>query len=161
MLARSANFQPNTVVIDTTGLVDTTLAYSNLLYNTFYFWKVRAINQFGIGNWSSTWTFKTKLDPSSIDEITSIADVYMLEQNYPNPFNPSTQIRFNLTDPGFVNLKVYNLLGEEVVKLINNEFYNSGSYEAAFDATNLPSGIYLYRISVNNFSASRKMILIK
>jgi uncharacterized lipoprotein YddW (UPF0748 family) len=161
MFARSADFAPSTIVIDTTGLTDTTLAYSNLLYNTFYFWKVRAINQYGTGNWSQTFRFKTLLDPSSVDEITSIADEYLLEQNYPNPFNPSTMIRFNLSEAGFVNLTVYNILGEEVMQLINNKFFNSGSYQVDFDASQLPSGIYLYRINVNDFSASRKMMFIK
>lgn len=161
MLARGADFLPATIVIDTTGLTDTTIVYSNLLYNTFYFWKVRAINQYGTGNWSDTWRFKTILDPSSVNEIIPIADDYMLEQNYPNPFNPSTLIRFNIVDPGVVTLKVYNLLGQEVISLIAGEYLNSGSYEVTFDASNLPSGIYLYRLTANEFSASRKMMFIK
>ncbi len=162
MLARSLDFYPNSIAIDTTGLTDTTLAYSSLLYNTFYFWKVRAINQYGTGNWSTTFRFKTMLDPSSVaNEINSIADDYLLEQNYPNPFNPTTMIRFNLSEAGIVSLKIYNLLGQEVASLINNEYYNSGSYEINFDASSFPSGIYFYRISANEFSASKKMIFIK
>lgn len=161
MLARSLDFSPASIVIDTTGLTDTTLAYSNLLYNTFYYWKVRAVNQYGIGNWSTTFRFKTMLDPSSVREIYSIADSYLLEQNYPNPFNPTTMIRFNLSESGNVNLKIYNLLGQEVVSLISNEFYNRGSYEINFDASGLPSGIYMYRLNVNEFTASKKMIYIK
>ncbi|MCJ7553268.1 MAG: T9SS type A sorting domain-containing protein, partial [Ignavibacteriaceae bacterium] len=122
----------------------------------------RAINQYGTGNWSDTFKFKTMLDPSSVaNEISSIADDYLLEQNYPNPFNPTTMIRFNLSEAGIVSLKIYNLLGQEVASLINSEFYNSGSYELNFDASNLPSGIYFYRINANEFSASKKMILIK
>ncbi|MCJ7553400.1 MAG: family 10 glycosylhydrolase, partial [Ignavibacteriaceae bacterium] len=147
ILANSVYFSSTSIVIDTTGLTDTTLAYSNLLYNTFYYWKVRAINQYGTGNWSTIFKFKTMLDPSSVaNEINSIADDYLLEQNYPNPFNPTTMIRFNLSEAGIVSLKIYNLLGQEVASLINSEFYNSGSYELNFDASNLPSGIYFYRI---------------
>ncbi len=161
ILARGADFSPSTIVIDTTGLTDTTIVYTNLLYNTFYFWKVRAINQYGTGNWSATWRFKTILDPSSVDEIISIADDYFLEQNYPNPFNPSTLIRFNIAEAGQVSLRIYNLLGQEVAVLIDNQYINRGSFEIEFDASNLPSGIYFYRINVNEFSASKKMIFIK
>ena len=162
MLSRAADFNPSAMVIDTTGLTDTTLAYSNLLYDTFYFWRVRAHNQYGTGNWSAAWRFKTTPDLTSVsNEISAIADDYLLEQNFPNPFNPSTLIRFNLVESGMVNLKVYNLLGQDVAILINNEYHNSGSYEINFDASNLPSGIYFYRISVNEFSASKKMIFVK
>lgn len=165
MLARGADFSPATIVIDTTGITDTTIAYSNLLYNTFYFWKVRAKNQYGTGNWSHTFRFKTILDPSSVNEIISIADDYILEQNYPNPFNPSTLIRFNIAEPGIVTLRVYNILGQEVISLISGEFLNTGSYEVTFDASDvsggLPSGIYMYRLTVNEYTSSRKMMLIK
>ncbi len=165
ILARGADFSPSTIVIDTTGLTDTTLAYSNLLYNTFYFWKVRAKNQYGTGKWSPTFRFKTLLDPSSVSEISHIADNYILEQNYPNPFNPTTLIRFNIAEPGLVTLKVFNILGQEVISLINSEYFNTGSYEVAFDASaidgGLPSGMYMYRITVNEYTSSRKMMLVK
>lgn len=161
-LARAANFSSNSIVIDTTGLTDTTHSYSNLLFNTFYFWRVRGINEHGTGNWSDTWQFKTMGDPSSIgSEIIKIADDYFLEQNFPNPFNPSTIIQFNIPEGGNVNLKVFNLLGQEVAEVIKNQFYSNGSYEINFDASGLPSGIYFYRLTVNEYSASKKMILLK
>jgi hypothetical protein len=86
--------------------------------------------------------------------------VYSLEQNYPNPFNPSTTIKYSLSEDGFVKLSVYNLLGEEVTTLVNNE-QKSGRYEVNFDASKLASGIYMYRLESNNFLSIKKMILIK
>ena len=85
---------------------------------------------------------------------------YALEQNYPNPFNPSTNILFNLKESGFANLKVYNILGEEVETLLSN-ILPSGQHSFTFDASNLQSGTYIYRIQSNGFSAVKKMILLK
>jgi hypothetical protein len=85
---------------------------------------------------------------------------YVLEQNYPNPFNPTTTIRFSLREPGMVTLKVYDLLGQEVVTLLNEE-KTAGSFEVSFDASQLTSGIYIYTLSANDFSATRKMMLVK
>ena len=86
--------------------------------------------------------------------------VYSLEQNYPNPFNPSTTIKYSLSEDGFVKLSVYNLLGEEVTTLVNNE-QKSGRYEVNFDASKLASGIYMYRLESNNFLSIKKLILLK
>jgi hypothetical protein len=89
-----------------------------------------------------------------------VPESYSLEQNYPNPFNPSTKIRFNIPEAGQITLKVYNALGQEVASLVN-EYKNAGSYEYNFDASGLNSGIYFYKINSNNYSATKKMILIK
>ncbi len=91
---------------------------------------------------------------------TSIPDKYELSQNYPNPFNPVTNIEFKLMNSGFVSLKIYDLLGREVQNLIN-EYMNAGAYSISFDASNLNSGIYIYRLNVNGFSDTKKMILVK
>jgi len=85
---------------------------------------------------------------------------YELEQNYPNPFNPSTKIRFTVPEAGLVTMKVYNLLGQEVAILVNEE-QAVGVYEVTFDATQLPSGIYFYSINAGDFVATKKMILLK
>ncbi len=97
---------------------------------------------------------------TSIRELPNAPMVYSLGQNYPNPFNPSTKIRFSVADPGLVTLKVYNLLGQEVATLLNNEI-KSGSYEVDFDAANYSSGVYFYTITANSYTATKKMILIK
>jgi hypothetical protein len=86
---------------------------------------------------------------------------YDLSQNYPNPFNPSTKIRYSLPVGGNVTLKVFNILGQDVMTLIHNEMISAGSHEVTFDASNLPSGIYLYRIISDGFVQVKKMILMK
>jgi hypothetical protein len=86
---------------------------------------------------------------------------YDLEQNFPNPFNPSTVIRFSIPERVKVTLKVMNLLGEEVKRLIDGEYYESGTYDVDFLEQGLPSGTYIYRLEAGNFVKSRKMVLAK
>ncbi len=90
----------------------------------------------------------------------NIPSYFELEQNYPNPFNPTTKIKYQLAANGIVSLKVYDILGREVATLVN-ETKSAGNYEANFNAANLSSGIYLYRIQAGNFTESKKMILLK
>ncbi len=85
---------------------------------------------------------------------------FSLEQNYPNPFNPSTNIAFTIARSGLVQVNVYNALGQSVTELANKVF-NAGSHELRFDATNLPSGLYYYRIQYVGVSETRAMTLIK
>jgi len=85
---------------------------------------------------------------------------YTLEQNSPNPFNPSTIISYQLPNDGFVSLKVYDMLGREVKTLVN-DIKTKGKYSVSFDASNLASGIYIYRLNANGFSSIKKMILTK
>ncbi|HQJ45705.1 MAG TPA: T9SS type A sorting domain-containing protein [Ignavibacteriaceae bacterium] len=85
---------------------------------------------------------------------------YSLEQNFPNPFNPETEISFSLAKSDNVTLKVYNILGSEVATLVN-EFLEAGKHTIKFNASDLTSGVYLYTIKSGNFTATRKMILMK
>ena len=85
---------------------------------------------------------------------------FALEQNYPNPFNPTTNIKFSIPTQGLVTLKVFNSLGKEVATLVN-EVTNTGTYVVDFDAGNLTSGVYFYRLQSDNFSETKRMILIK
>ncbi len=86
---------------------------------------------------------------------------FELKQNYPNPFNPSTVIRFSLPQDGFVKLTVYNSLGQKVKTLLSKEM-TAGSFEEPFNASGLPSGLYVYRLSVDDkFTSEKKMILLK
>jgi hypothetical protein len=89
-----------------------------------------------------------------------IPDTYSLYQNYPNPFNPSTKIKYSVPELSFVNIKVYNLLGQVIAELVNEEL-QGGNYEVNFDATNLSSGIYFYRFQAGNFVETKKMTLMK
>lgn len=85
---------------------------------------------------------------------------YSLKQNYPNPFNPSTQIAFDLPSASNVELSIYNVLGQEVKTLINQQM-EAGSHIITFDGSNLSSGIYFYRLSAENFTATKKMMMLK
>jgi hypothetical protein len=98
-------------------------------------------------------------------EITSISPrqtplTYRLEINYPNPFNPSTIIKFSLPEASNVQLTVYNTIGQKVKTLVNQTM-NAGSHSVQFDGTGLPSGVYIYRLKAEEFSKSRKMLLVK
>jgi hypothetical protein len=94
------------------------------------------------------------------NEFNIVPDEYVLYQNYPNPFNPTTEIKFNLIKSDYVQLTVFNAVGEEVTKLINNEL-NAGLHTVKFDASGLSSGIYFYKISTNEFISVNKMMLLK
>ena len=85
---------------------------------------------------------------------------YSLSQNYPNPFNPTTQISYQLLESRFVNLTIYNSLGQNVATLVNKK-QSVGTYEAQFNGSGLPSGIYYYRLESGSFSESKKMLLLK
>jgi len=100
------------------------------------------------------------------DNLTAVnnenhrSDKFSLSQNYPNPFNPSTNIKYQIPKSGHVTLKIYDILGKEVISLINKE-QPAGSYEITFNASNLTSGIYFYRLTTNNFTEIKRMALIK
>jgi hypothetical protein len=101
----------------------------------------------------------------SSNNVTSVSknDIptqFLLQQNYPNPFNPKTTINFSIPQAGFVTIKIYDILGKEIATLIN-ENKNAGYYKVNFDASSLTSGVYIYRITSNNFVQSKKMLLMK
>lgn len=102
--------------------------------------------------------YKIKFDEKSIN---AIPDKFNLAQNYPNPFNPKTIIKFDLPEDAKVSFRVYNTLGELVHTLIEGETLSAGSYVREFDASYLPSGVYVYRLSSDKFTATRKMVLMK
>jgi photosystem II stability/assembly factor-like uncharacterized protein len=89
-----------------------------------------------------------------------IADKFVLEQNYPNPFNPTTKIRFQIADRSFVSLKVFDVLGNEVITPVNEE-KPEGKYEISFNGSNLPSGVYFYKLTAGKFSETKKLIMLK
>ena len=95
-----------------------------------------------------------------ISTIENLPQEYSLHQNYPNPFNPTTRINFDVPAPGIVNIKLYNLLGSEVATLFNG-YKEAGYHAITFDASNLPSGIYFYKMVSDKFVSVRKMVLTK
>ncbi|MBK7631579.1 MAG: immune inhibitor A [Ignavibacteriales bacterium] len=97
---------------------------------------------------------------NSVEVDYGTVDEYSLAQNYPNPFNPSTEINFSLAKSSSVTLKVYNILGSEVVTLVN-DFMEAGKHTVQFNAKDFTSGVYFYTIKADNFTSTRKMILMK
>ena len=122
------------------------------------------VGAFGTEDWTSSWsTIKMTPVVSSINEelaTTQIPAKFELSQNYPNPFNPATTIRFSLPQAGAVKLTVYNLLGQVVTTLVNG-YREAGTYNVNWDASNLSTGIYIYRVEANSFSLTKKMTLLK
>ena len=93
-------------------------------------------------------------------EEDGLPKTYALESNYPNPFNPRTTIRYQLPEMANVTLDVFNILGQRVVQLVDQQ-QAAGSYSVQFDAANLASGIYLYRLKTSNFIQTKTMLLMK
>ena len=98
---------------------------------------------------------------TSVENLfTAIPNSFLLEQNYPNPFNPTTNIRFYISDFGFVSLKIFDVLGNEIKTLLSEE-KPAGYYDVHFDGSGIASGIYFYQIKAGEFNETRKMILLK
>jgi len=95
-----------------------------------------------------------------VQQISMLADKFSLRQNYPNPFNPITNIEFTIPKEGLVTLKIYDILGREVITLVN-ENLKMGSYKKSFNGSNLASGIYFYKLIAGDFNETKKMVLIK
>jgi hypothetical protein len=121
----------------------------NLEVGSKYYYRLKQIDSDGQFDYS---------DIISVD--IKMPNQYVLYQNYPNPFNPTTSITYNLPADGIVSLKVYDMLGSEVITLINDN-QKAGVYTISFNASDLASGIYIGKITANNFNSSIKMILMK
>ena len=130
-----------------------------------YFDVVNYRGAFGSTDWGAGWT---NFRPDTVNYFTvginnistEVPAEYRLEQNYPNPFNPSTKINFAVSKPGFVSLKVYDIIGKEVANLISDDLH-SGVYSYEFNASNLSSGMYFYSLKSGSFTETKKMLLIK
>ncbi|MCB0731726.1 MAG: T9SS type A sorting domain-containing protein, partial [Ignavibacteriae bacterium] len=131
-----------------------------------WFVKTSYVGAFGGNNWLLGWTALDQLgytdNLTAVEEtfIKQIPNSFELAQNYPNPFNPSTTITFALPKSSEVQLNVYNILGQQVAQLVN-EVKNAGTYSINWDASNLASGTYIYRLQAGNNIIVNKMILMK
>jgi hypothetical protein len=105
-------------------------------------------------------SYNGALTTTGVEQLSGLPNDYSLNQNYPNPFNPSTKIEYSIPSESFVELKVYDILGNEVASLVNEQ-QQAGVYRADFSADNLPSGMYFARITANEFTQVVKMILLK
>ncbi len=116
-----------------------------------------AANQHQIGFW---YVYQQQTITAVEDDQTTIPTVFKLEQNYPNPFNPSTIIKFGVPEKSNVVINIYDILGSEIVTLVNEEM-NAGWYQKSFNANGYSSGIYLFRMEAGNYVNTKKMILLR
>jgi len=150
------------------GLIGKSLASVNALRwivpasvtpGSLYRIRIESISDTGLSDTSDT-EF-TVMNPSDVDNTNNnLLSDYNLYQNYPNPFNSITTINFYLKSQQFVTLKIFDVLGRELQTLVN-ELKTAGSYELPWNAANLPSGVYFYRLQAGDVVQTRKMILLK
>ncbi len=145
------------VFLDTTGLADTSAQISFHESGAKYFWRVRAWNSAGTAGWSNILEFHT---PMGVRPNSRTIAAYRLDQNCPNPFNPSTVIDYQLRENSLVTMKVYDVLGREVATLVS-EHQIAGNHSVTFDARNLPSGMYLYRLQAGSYEQTKKLTVLK
>lgn len=158
-VARAADFISGSIIIDSSGVADTTLNASLVDGNSFHFWRVKASNTLGMSEWSDIYRFKTGV--VSVEELEpGVPENFTLSQNYPNPFNPTTMIKFGIPESGFVMMNIYNILGEIVLQPVNGNF-NAGTYSVEIDGSDLPSGMYIYTLRTSSTSITKKMMLLK
>lgn len=107
-------------------------------------------------------TFKNEVtSPVGIENQSNVPAEYNLSQNFPNPFNPTTNIHFSIPKDANVSLKIYDMVGHEVTSYINNDKLQAGTYNVEVDASSWASGVYFYTLQTNDFTATKKMILVK
>lgn len=164
-LAHDTSFQD--LVERDTSVLDTMKLVQNLMQLTDHYWRARAKSRGGYGLFSMVWYFFTH-EILAVDEKGSLPKEFALHQNYPNPFNPTTQITYDLPEQSYVRLSVSNILGQEL-RLLYQGVQQVGRHTTEFDASNLSSGVYFYRLEARpidgeqteSFRALRKMIVIK
>lgn len=145
--------------VDQSGITATSFQVMALGESTDHFWRVNATNAGGTSNWSATWKFRTE-KATSVETGGELPEEFSLGQNYPNPFNSTTNISFELPEREFVVLKIYNLLGIEIVTLISEDL-PAGKHIAQFNAGGLATGVYLYKIQTSSFVQTKKMLLVR
>ncbi len=166
MLTRSNFATPSDILMDTT-LSETGFIYpSELEGDQSYRWRVRGFNEISTGPWSNVPLFFTE-QVTSVESGGDIPSEFMLDQNYPNPFNPSTNIRFSLPVESFVRITLFDSIGRMVAVLFEDEIH-TGHHNIRYNAANVSSGLYLYRMEAfpmdgsiqNAFIQTKKMTVI-
>ena len=149
-------------VFDEATLTTTSQDISDLEEGTTYYWRVRGSNAAGNGPWTDARLFTTLTsDNTAVERVgEGIPAHFALAPNYPNPFNPETKISYAVPTTAHVRLAVYDALGREVAVLVNGG-QAAGHYETTFEGNDLPSGVYLYRLTAGSYSETRRMLLIK
>jgi len=139
-------------------LTDTMRTVYYLQNNETYNWRVRAHNSIGWGPFSEVWDFSVIITDVADDE--QVPSEFSLSQNYPNPFNPLTVIRYGLPERAHVRLEVFNILGEKIALLVDDE-KTAGYHEVILDAERLSTGMYFYRVRANQFVDTKKLVILR
>jgi len=147
------NISPDSIVATTKFNV----LYIDSLFPGYFNFKLEIMSNRWV-YWTDS--MRVTIPAVGIDNQANLPLTFKLEQNYPNPFNPTTTIKYSIPKQSYVTLKVYNILGSEIKTLVNEE-KSAGNYQVKFNAANLPSGVYFYRIQAGSFNQVRKMLLIK
>jgi surface protein len=155
-LSETVNF--DNLVVDITGLEETRYKVIDLQEGKTYFWRVQARNATGASGWSAPLRFTTEIITSI--PFNDLPEVVSLSQNFPNPFNPTTSIRYSLPESADVTLAVYNMMGQLVETLVDGH-QSSGWHTSTFNAEQLSSGVYMFRLTSGDMTITRKMTLMK
>jgi hypothetical protein len=161
-VSTNPNFTSTVINVNSLATSTYTILSGVLANNVTYFWRANASNGLGTSPFSLLRFFTTAL--VGIINTQEIPLTFNLYQNYPNPFNPVTNIKFDIpagnSSNGNIKLVIYDINGKEISVLLNEE-YTAGIWEVDFNAVNLPSGLYFYKLTAGSYSAVNKMILIK
>ena len=155
----------NPFLDDTVSWIFLYTAPDSLLTDTIYS-VANSVNWDSIPSYLDQWNFGENFvitvfdNPVLVQNENLNPEDFVLYQNYPNPFNPTTDIRFRISEYGFVSLKVYDVLGNEIATLVD-EVKDEGEYEVTFSATGLTSGIYFYKLVTRDKFETKKMLMIK
>ena len=159
LVSKAPLFQDRYIVVDVDTITITSFVTPELQETKSHYWKVFSLTDEYQGPSSEFSRFITG-SLTSITVENNLPTEFALLQNYPNPFNPTTVIEFSITNTSQVSLEVFNIKGEKVNQLLNEEL-NAGKYQFKFDASQLSSGLYFYKIVSGKYSATKKMLLVK
>jgi len=149
----------NVKLVDNPNLTSNSYQLSGLENGTKYYWRVSAINEGGSSAFAGPWSFTTVVSGIDNYERPKITQ-FFIGQNYPNPFNPVTRIEYGIPKVSHVRIDVYNTSGQHIHTLIN-EIKQAGLYTVDFNAENLASGIYIYRLEANGLQDIKKMVVMR
>ena len=158
-VSANADFTAN--VVDASGLTASSFTATNFPVVGSYYWRVRAVTDFGaMSDWSEVWAFTVGTATAVDDADAGIPATFQPDANYPNPFNPATTIRFGLPVASPATMSIYNVLGQRVATLVDGHF-EAGWHTVQWNAPDAGSGVYFYRIEAGAFRETRTMLLLK